>query len=137
MASATFGFGEGLASVVAREIAERFCSKIAPHLGNLVSDFGSNAQVLYLHITNRTGEIESSTNPLSPGRACARVEQSAIVRREETSIRVLQSDAGSLEFQGSHPIPGTRVGEVYPSGWMDRSYRLQRAAPLSMMVWSS
>jgi len=132
MASATFGFGEGLASVVAREIAEPLLLEDSAALGNLVSDFGSNAQVLYLHITNRTGEIESSTNLFLQGESVPELNN-AIVRREETSIRVLQSDAGNLEFQVPIRFQARRVGEVYLG--LDGS-ELSAAArgTLSMMV---
>ena len=106
---------------VAREIARsRFCSKIAPALGNLVSDFGSNApSTLYLHITNRTGEIESSTKPLSPGRACARVEQCDCSSGRNFRFVCWQSDAGNLEFQVPIRFQARRVGEVLPrAGWI-------------------
>ncbi len=132
MASATFGFGEGLASVIAREIVEPLLLEDSAALGNLVSDFGSNVQVLYLHIANRNGEIESSTNLFLQGEPVPAMNN-AVVRRDETSIRVLQSEDGNLEFQVPIRFQARRVGEVYLG--LDGS-ELSAAArgTLSMMV---
>jgi serine/threonine-protein kinase len=112
MASATFGFGEGLASVVAREIAEPLLLEDSTALGNLVSDFGSNSQVLYLHITDRSDTIQSSTNLFLQDEAVP-VLPNAVVRRDETSIRVLQAEDGNLEFQVPIRFQARRIGEVY------------------------
>lgn len=132
MASATFGFGEGLASVVAREIAEPLLLEDSAALGNLVSDFGSNAQVLYLHITDRSGTIQSSTNLFLQDEAVP-TWPNAVVRRDETTIRVLQAEDGNLEFQVPIRFQARRVGEVYLG--LDGS-ELSAAArgTLSMMV---
>jgi len=112
MASATFGFGEGLASVIAREIAEPLLLEDSAALGNLVSDFGSNTQVIYLHITDRSGVIQSSTNLFLQDESVP-TWPDATVRREETSIRVLQTESGHLEFQVPIRFQARRVGEVY------------------------
>jgi len=112
MVSATFGFGEGLASVVAREIAEPLLLEDSAALGNLVSDFGSNAQVLYLHVSDRSNTIQSSTNLFLQDEAVPEWPN-AIVRRDETSIRVLQTESGNLEFQVPIRFQARRVGEVY------------------------
>lgn len=132
MASATFGFGEGLASVVAREIAEPLLLEDSAALGNLVSDFGSNAQVLYLHITDRNGMIQSSTNLFLQDEAVP-AWPDATVRRDETAIRVLQTEDGNLEFQVPIRFQARKVGEVYLG--LDGS-ELSAAArgTLSMMV---
>ncbi len=132
MASATFGFGEGLASVVAREIAEPLLLEDSAALGNLVSDFGSNAQVLYLHITDRSGRIQSSTNLFLQDEAVPTWPE-AVIRRDETAIRVLQTGEGNLEFQVPIRFQARRVGEVYLG--LDGS-ELSAAArgTLSMMV---
>jgi len=112
MVSATFGYGEGLASVVAREIAEPLLLEDSAALGNLVSDFGSNSQVLYLHITDRSERIQSSTNLFLQDEAVPDWPD-AITRRDETAIRVLQTADGNLEFQVPIRFQARRVGEVY------------------------
>ncbi|MEN1727319.1 MAG: protein kinase [Pseudomonadota bacterium] len=132
MASATFGFGEGLATVVAREIAGPLLLEDSAALGNLVSDFGSNEQVLYLHVTDRSGLIQSSTNLFQQGEAVPTWPE-AVIRRDETAIRVLQKADGNLEFQVPIRFQARRVGEVYLG--LDGS-ELSAAArgTLSMMV---
>ncbi len=112
MASATFGFGEGLASVVAREIAGALLIEDSAALNNLVSDFGSNADVLYLHITDRNGLIQSSTNLFVQGEPVP-VLADAEVRREEAAIRVLQGSDGNFEFQVPIRFQARRLGEVH------------------------
>jgi len=112
MASATFGYGEGLASVVAREIAEPLLLEDSAALANLLSDFGSNSQVLYLHVTDRSGLIHSSTNLFLQGEEVP-VWPEADIRREETTIRILQNEDGNLEFQVPIRFQARRLGEVY------------------------
>lgn len=113
MASVTFGYGEGLASVIAREVAgPMLLPDSGAALANLVSDFSNNPQVLYLHITDRSGNIQSSTNLFLQDEAVPELE-GARVRREETNIRVLQGGSGDLEFRVPISYQARRVGEVY------------------------
>jgi serine/threonine-protein kinase len=112
MVSATFGFGEGLASVVAREIAAPLLLEDSAALANLLSDFGSNTQVLYLHVTDRSGLIHSSTNLFLQGEEVP-VWPEAEIRRDETTIRLLQTEDGNLEFQVPIRFQTRRLGEVY------------------------
>ncbi|AKS40919.1 serine/threonine-protein kinase [Wenzhouxiangella marina] len=132
MASATFGFGEGLASVVAREIAEPLLLEDSAALGNLVSDFGSNSQVLYLHITDRSGLIQSSTNLFLQGESVPGLDN-PVVRRDETAIRVLQGADGNLEFQVPIRFQARRIGEVY-LGLDGAELSTAARGTLSMMV---
>lgn len=111
MASATFGYGEGLASVIAREVAEPLLLDDSAALGNLVSDFSRNPQVLYLHVSDRSGSIQSSTNLFLQGEPVPGLDGAA-VRREETAIRILQADNGDLEFRVPISFQARRLGEV-------------------------
>jgi eukaryotic-like serine/threonine-protein kinase len=112
MAATTFGYGEGLASVIAREVAEPLLLDDSAALGNLVSDFSGNPQVLYLHIADRAGQIQSSTHLFLQDEPVPLLE-GAVVRREEAAIRVLQSAEGNLEFQVPIRFQARRLGEVY------------------------
>jgi eukaryotic-like serine/threonine-protein kinase len=112
MASATFGFGEGMASVIAREIAVPLGLPDEVAVDILVSAFSSNPQVLYLHVTDQSGLIQSSTHLFLEGEPVPEVVD-AVVLRDETAIRVLQSGQGNLEFQVPIRYQAIRLGEVY------------------------
>jgi eukaryotic-like serine/threonine-protein kinase len=112
MASATFGYGEGLASVIAREVAEPLILDDSAALGNLVSDFSGNPQVVYLHITDRDGRVQASTNLFLQDELVPSVE-GTVIRRDETAIRVLQSNNGDFEFQVPIRFQARRLGEIY------------------------
>lgn len=111
MVATTFGFGEGLASVIAREVAEPLLMDDVTALGTLVADFAANPQVLYLHVVDRGGSIKSSTNLFLQDEPAPRLD-SATVRREEPTIRILQSDSGDLEFQVPVRFQARRIGEI-------------------------
>lgn len=111
MIATTFGFGEGLASVVAREVAEPLLMDDSTALGTLVSDFAANPQVLYLHVVGRDGSIRSSTNLFLQDEMAPALD-SATVRREEPTIRILQSSDGNLEFQVPVRFQARRIGEI-------------------------
>jgi eukaryotic-like serine/threonine-protein kinase len=112
MAATTFGYGEGLASVIAREVAEPMLLDDGAALNNLVSDFSGNPKVLYLHIVDRSGRIQSSTHLFLQDEPVPALED-GILRREEAAIRVLQSRQGDLEFQVPIRFQARRLGEVY------------------------
>jgi serine/threonine-protein kinase len=112
MAAATFGYGEGLASVVAREIAEPLLMEDGAALRMLVSDFASNPQVVYLHVINRDGRVQSSTNRFVQDEPAPELG-GAVVRRDETAMRILQDAEGDLEFQVPVLYQARRVGQVY------------------------
>ncbi|MCH8476331.1 MAG: protein kinase [Wenzhouxiangella sp.] len=112
MVAATYGFGEGLASVIAREVAEPLLLDDATALGSLVSDFSANPQVLYLHVVDRAGVIKSSTNLFLQDEAVPVLED-VIVRRDEPSIRIVQAGRGDLEFQVPVRFQARRIGEIH------------------------
>lgn len=112
MAAATFGYGEGLASVVAREIAEPLLMEDSTALRTLVSDFASNPQVLYLHVVNRDGTVRSSTNRFVQDEPVPALD-GAVVRRDETTMRTLQAAGGDLEFQVPVLFQSSRLGQVH------------------------
>ncbi len=112
MIATTFGFGEGLASVVAREVAEPLLMDDSTALGTLVADFAANPQVLYLHVVDRNGAIKSSTNLFLQDEMAPQLE-SAVVRREEPTIRILQAGSGDLEFQVPVRFQARRIGEIH------------------------
>lgn len=132
MAGTTFGYGEGLASVIAREVAEPLLLDDSAALGNLVSDFAGNPQVLYLHISDRSGLVQSSTNLFLQGEPVPD-SVAATVRREEPAIRVLQSENGDLEFQVPIRFQARRLGEVY-LGIDGSGLSVAARSTLSMMV---
>ncbi len=112
MASATFGFGEGVASVIAREVAEPLLLDDSTALGNLVTDFASNPQVRYLHISDREGVVRASTHLFLQDEP---VPEPAVAEtlREESALRVLQSESGDFEFQVPVRYQGRRLGGVH------------------------
>jgi len=112
MASATYGYGEGLASVIAREIAEPLLLDDSAALGNLVSDFSGNPQVLYLHIADRHGIIQSSTSLFLQDEPVPEIEN-PVIRRSESAMRVVQAGNGNLEFQVPVRFQARRLGEIY------------------------
>ncbi len=112
MASATYGYGEGLASVIAREIAEPLLLDDSAALGNLVSDFSGNPQVLYLHIADRHGIVQSSTSLFLQDQPVPVIEN-PVLRRSESAIRVVQAGNGDLEFQVPVRFQARRLGEIY------------------------
>ncbi len=112
MTSATFGFGEGLASVIARELAEPLLLDDNVALATLVSDFSSNVKVLYLHVADRTSVVQASTDQFLQGDPVPRLEAASLLR-EESAVRVLQTPAGDMEFQVPIRFQGRRIGDVH------------------------
>ena len=112
MAAATFGYGEGLASVVAREIVEPIVFEDSAALGILVSDFASNPQVIYLHVVDRDGRVQFSTDLFVQDEPVPRLDD-PVVRRDETTVRILQGADGDLEFQVPVRYQARRLGQVY------------------------
>jgi len=132
MAAATFGYGEGLASVVAREIAEPLVMDDGAALRTLVADFASNPQVVHLHIVNRDGRVRSSTNRFVQDEPVP-VLDGAMVRRDESATRILQDAAGDLEFQVPVLWQSRRLGEVY-LGLDGSGLSAAARSTLSMMI---
>jgi len=112
MTLTTFGFGEGLASVVAREVAGPVLLEDSVALNNLVTDFAGNPQVVYLHVSDRSGLIQASTHFFLQGEPLPRSD-GAVLRREEATSRILGLADGNLEFQVPVRFQGRRIGEVY------------------------
>jgi len=112
MIATTFGFGEGLASVVAREVAEPLLMDDTTALGTLIADFAANPQVLYLHVVDRSGHVKSSTNLFLQDEQAPELE-SARLRRDEPTIRILQAGSGDLEFQVPVRFQARRIGEIH------------------------
>lgn len=111
MTESTYGYGDALASVVARETAEALLLDDTTALSNLVSDFSVNPRITYLHISDREGIVQASTDPFlqgeprpDPGRAT--------IEREQGGVRLLSRENGNLEFQTPISFQARRIGEV-------------------------
>lgn len=110
MTESTYVYGDALASVVARETAEALFLDDTTALSNLISDFSVNPRITYLHISDREGEVQASTDPFLQGEPRPKLGQ-ATIEREQGGVRLLTRDDGNLEFQT--PIRfQNRIGEV-------------------------
>jgi len=111
MKESTYGYGDALASVIARETAEALLLDDTTALSNLVSDFSVNPRITYLHISDRTGRVQASTDPFLQGEPRPQPSR-ATVEREQGAVRLLSRQDGSLEFQTPVRFQARRIGEV-------------------------
>jgi eukaryotic-like serine/threonine-protein kinase len=111
MTETTYGFGDALASVIARETAESLLLEDATALGNLVSDFAVTERVTHLHVSDREGNIQASTDPFLQGESIPELSGS-VVERNQANVRLVVLDNGNLEFQAPVRYQGRRIGQV-------------------------
>ncbi|QOC21152.1 protein kinase [Wenzhouxiangella sp. AB-CW3] len=111
MTETTLGFGDGLASVIARETAEALLLEDATALGNLVDDFAANDRITHLHIVDRHGQVQASTNPFLQGEEPPILSGTA-VERDGGHVRLVMMDDGHLEFQAPIRFQGRRIGQA-------------------------
>lgn len=111
MAEVTWGYGDSLASLVAQETAEALILEDATALSLLVSDFGANREVLYLHVSDEDGTVQASTNPFLKGEQ-APAPEGTEVPREDSGVRLHVSSEGVLEFAVPVRFQARRVGEI-------------------------
>lgn len=109
--SATYGFGDALASLVAQETAEALILEDATALSILVSDFSVNPQIQHLHVADASGVIQASTNPFLQGQPVPDAEGRS-VDRESGSVVLTRGDDGLLQFAVPIRFQARRVGEV-------------------------
>lgn len=110
MAETTFGFGDALASLVAQETAEALILEDNTALSVLVSDFAANDEIRYLHITDREGVVQASTDPYLRGERAPPLEGAAIDR--DSGSRELVRGNGVLEFRVPIRFQARQVGVV-------------------------
>jgi len=111
MSESTYGYGDALAAVIARETAESMMLDDATALANLVSDFSVNPRVTFLHVSDRDGRILASTDPFLQGEDSPRPGR-ATIEREQGGVRLLSREDGNLEFQTPIRFQARRIGEV-------------------------
>jgi serine/threonine-protein kinase len=111
MAETTFGFGDALASLIAQETAEALILEDNTALSVLVSDFAANPEIQYVHISDRAGVVQASTNPYLRGESAPRVSGTAI-ERDSGAVELTRSDNGVLEFRVPIRFQARRVGQV-------------------------
>lgn len=111
MTESTYGYGDALASVVARETADAMLLDDPTALSNLVSDFSVNPRVTFLHISDRDGQVQASTDPFLQGEPRPQPGR-ATIERDQGSVRLLSREDGNLEFQTPIRYQGRRIGEV-------------------------
>lgn len=107
----TYGYGDALASVVARETAYALMLDDTTALSNLVSDFSVNPRITFLHISDRDGKVQASTDPFLQGESRPQPGR-ATIEREQGSVRLLSREDGNLEFQTPIRWQAQRIGEV-------------------------
>lgn len=111
MTESTYVYGDALASVIARETAEALMLEDTTALSNLVSDFSVNPRITYLHISDRDGRVQASTDPFQQGEP--RPDPGpATIEREQGGVRLLSREDGNLEFQTPIRWQAARIGEV-------------------------
>jgi len=111
MADATYGFGDAMVSLVAQETAEALILEDATALAVLVSDFAVNPEVLHLHISDRDGVIQASTNPYLKGEALTQAIGPEVMR-PDSGIKLYRAERGLLEFTAPVRFQARRVGDV-------------------------
>ncbi|NBB93273.1 MAG: protein kinase [Gammaproteobacteria bacterium] len=111
MTESTYGYGDALASVIARETAEALMLDDTTALSNLVSDFSINPRITFLHISDRDGRVQASTDPFLQGEPRPRPVR-AVIEREQGGVRLLSREDGTLEFQTPIRFQARRIGEV-------------------------
>lgn len=132
MAQATYGYGDALASVIARETAESLILDDATALDMLVQDFAANPEVTYVHVSDRDGRVVVSTDAFLQGEE--RVDTPGQpVDRDQGSVRLIETAGGNLEFQVPVRFQARRVGEVQ-LGIDGRPLRAAASATLGMLA---
>lgn len=111
MTESTYGYGDALASVIARETAEALLLDDTTALSNLVADFSVNPRITYLHISDRDGQVQASTDPFLQGEPRPRPAR-ATLEREQGAVRLLSREDGNLEFQTPVRFQARRIGVV-------------------------
>ncbi len=111
MTETTYGYGEALATVIARETAEALLLDDSTALANLVTDFTVNPRMTYLHILDRDRLIRASTNPFLQDEPMADLSGREL-SSGRGAVRVVELPGGSLEFQAPIQFQTRRVGEV-------------------------
>jgi serine/threonine-protein kinase len=111
MTESTYGYGDALASVIARETAEALILGDNTGLSNLVDDFSVNPRITYLHISNRDGHVQASTDPFLQGEPRPQPAR-ATIEREQGAVRLLSREDGNLEFQTPIRFQTERIGTV-------------------------
>jgi len=76
-----------------------------------VSDFAVNPEVLHLHISDRDGVIQASTNPYLKGEALTRATGPEVMR-PDSGIKLYRAERGLLEFSAPVRFQARRVGDV-------------------------
>ena len=109
--SATYGYGDALASLIAQETAEALILEDTTALSILVSDFSVNPQVDHLHVADAAGVVQASTNPFLQGQPVPGLDGRA-VDREAGSVVLARNDDGLLQFSVPIRFQARRVGEV-------------------------
>jgi serine/threonine-protein kinase len=111
MTESTYGYGDALASVIARETAEALLLDDNTALSNLVADFSVNPRITYLHVVDRDGRVQASTDPFLQGENRPQPVR-AVIEREQGGVRLLSREDGNLEFQTPVRWQARRIGEV-------------------------
>ncbi|MDZ7789986.1 MAG: protein kinase [Xanthomonadales bacterium] len=111
MEESTYGYGDALTSVVARETAEALFLDDTTALSNLISDFSVNPRITYLHVTSSDGRVQASTDPFLQGEPRPEPGR-ATIEREQGGVRLLSREDGNLEFQTPIRFNTQRIGEV-------------------------
>ncbi len=109
--SATYGFGDALASLIAQETAEALILEDTTALSILVSDFSVNPQVEHLHVADAAGVVQASTDPYLRGQPVPDPQGEA-VQRDAGSVVLTRNDEGLLQFAVPIRFQARRVGEV-------------------------
>jgi len=130
MTETTHGYGDALTSVIAREISEALLLEDATALANLVSDFSVNPQVTFLHVSDRDGMVQASTDPFLQGEP-APERAGRVIERPQAAARLVELDDGHLEFQIPVRFQARRIGQVHLG--IDGS-QLQAAARTTMSM---
>jgi eukaryotic-like serine/threonine-protein kinase len=111
MTETTHGYGDALASVIAREISEALLLEDATALSNLVSDFSVNPQVTFLHVSDRDGVVQASTDPFLQGEL-APERGGRVIERPQAAARLVELNDGHMEFQIPVRFQARRIGQV-------------------------
>lgn len=106
-----YGYGDALASVIARETAEALLLEDATALSNLVADFSINPRITHLHVSNQDGVVQASTDPFLQGENTPEAEGKSL-ERERSGVRLVALDNGHLEFQTPVRFQARRIGQV-------------------------
>ncbi len=111
MTETTYGYGDALSSVIARETAEALLLQDATALANLVSDFAVNPRITHLHVSDRDGQIQASTDPFLQGESAPQAD-GTLIERTHGSVRLIVLESGHLEFQTPVRFQARRIGQV-------------------------